>query len=124
MLTALFHDIGKARTTTIDENETIHSIGHENCITFVLQALKRLDVATDTMRYVCNMVQYHMRPNALVAQQSTQKAYNRLFSKSIHPYDFLLFSKVEYLGSTRRSGYEEIEKVLYQRYEKYLELNL
>lgn len=122
MLTALFHDLGKAVTTTIEEDGRIRSIGHENCISIVQSALDRLDVDETTMKYVCNMVKYHMRPNALVAQNSSQKAFNRLFSLSIDPHDLILFAKADYLGRKDLRNFDENEKILKDRLKSFNDL--
>lgn len=124
MLTALFHDLGKAEKTTIEEDGRIRSIGHENCIHLVKQALHRLKIDQETIEYVCNMVKYHMRPNALVAQHSSQKAFNKLFSLSIAPHDLILFSKADHLGRANIDSYEEFEKILNEKLQVFIDLNL
>lgn len=122
MLTALFHDLGKAQTTTVEEDGRIRSIGHENCLHPTRSALKRLDIDLDTTEYVLNMTKLHMRPNSLVAQKSSQKAFNKVFNASICPEDLILFSKADHLGRLNVSGYDENEKILKERLQVFYEI--
>ena len=95
MLAALCHDFGKALTTT-ERDGRIVSYGHEvEGVELARTFLDRLGASKHTSAYVCNMVELHMRPNALVAQHARQKSYNKLFDRSVCPKDLLLLSWVD-----------------------------
>lgn len=119
MLTCLFHDLGKTKTTTVEEDGRIRSIGHENQLDLVKQACLRITDDIDLIAYVLNMTKYHMRLNALYFQHSSQKAFNKVFKVSINPKDLILFSKADHLGRKGFTTYEEVEKVLYENLEQY-----
>lgn len=98
MLAALCHDLGKAVTTEVRDGRIV-SYGHERAgVPLARELLARLGVGTRVRTYVLNMVELHMAPNALVAQGSGQKAYNRLFDRSCSPSDLLLLARADVLG--------------------------
>ncbi|MBR3315664.1 MAG: hypothetical protein IKG18_16180 [Atopobiaceae bacterium] len=92
MLAALCHDFGKALTTTARDGRIV-SYGHEvEGIALAKAFLNRVGASKHTQAYVCNMVELHMLPNALVSQHAKQKSYNKLFDRSVCPRDLLLLS--------------------------------
>lgn len=98
MLSALFHDLGKAVSTKLIDG-ILHSYGHDNeGVAIAATALKRLTDEHALTRYVLNMVKLHMRPHALAAQNASKKATNRLFDSAVCPEDLLLLSKADDLG--------------------------
>ena len=98
MLAALCHDFGKAVTTSESEGRII-SYGHEvEGVPLATQFVKRLSVATKVRKYVQNMVELHMAPNALVAQGAKQKAFNKLFDRSCCPRDLVLLAHADDRG--------------------------
>lgn len=121
MMASLLHDLGKAETTYEDEDGKIRSIGHEKHLEPVKKFMSRLALPKKMMKYVENMVTYHMRPNQLVNQKSKQKAINRLYDESISPGDLILISKADYLGGKNRD-YTEHEEYLMNGLEEYLRI--
>lgn len=98
MLAALCHDFGKATTTELHHGRIV-SYGHETAGVPLADAfLARLRAGDASRRYVRNMVELHMAPNAYVAQGSGRKAYNRLFDRSCCPRDLLLLAQADSLG--------------------------
>jgi len=71
-IAALLHDVGKATTTTMLEDE-IHSYGHEEVGAEIAEAvLKRLRFENDTIAKVKKMVRNHMRPHHLGRDSGTK----------------------------------------------------
>ena len=103
MLSALFHDLGKAECTT-ETQGAIHAYGHETAgLPLVQAALRRLTNERALIRYVLNMVELHMRPVTLAVQNASVKSTNRLFDKAICPEDLLLLARADDLGRTPRA---------------------
>ena len=99
MLAALCHDFGKPLTTQ-EKDGRIISHGHEAAgVPLARQLLAALGFADPALTaYVCNMVSLHMRPNALAAQGSSEKATNRLFHESVCPADLVLLAAADRNG--------------------------
>ncbi len=98
MLAALCHDLGKPQTTERVDGR-IRSYGHEEAgVQPARQLLQRLGAEEALTAYVINMVQLHMRPNALAAQGSGVRATDRLFRKSCCPADLVLLAAADRNG--------------------------
>ena len=119
MLAALCHDLGKALTTRVRDGRII-SHGHEAAGIPLTQALLRGLGFTDPAltAYVCSMVRLHMRPNALAAQGSGEKAVNRLFRESVCPADLVL------LAAADRGGRITTQQAVDDAAKEYLETHL
>ena len=119
MLAALCHDLGKALTTRVQDGRII-SHGHEAAGIPLTQALLRGLGFTDPAltAYVCSMVRLHMRPNALAAQGSGEKAVNRLFRESVCPADLVL------LAAADRGGRITTQQAVDDAAKEYLEVHL
>ncbi len=114
MLSALFHDLGKAVTTEKIDG-VIRSYNHEEKgIPLVQTALGQLTGERQLCRYVLNMVKLHMRPGALAAQNASTRATNRLFDSSVCPEDLLLLGKADDMGRLPPSQNDH-DTFLYQR---------
>ena len=62
-LAALFHDIGKPPSLSVDEKGERHFYLHESIGTnMTREVLERLRYSKETVRQVCTLVQTHMRP--------------------------------------------------------------
>ena len=119
MLAALCHDLGKALTTRVQDGRII-SHGHEAAGIPLAQALLCGLGFTDPAltAYVCSMVRLHMRPNALAAQGSGEKAVNRLFRESVCPADLVL------LAAADRGGRITTQQAVDDAAKEYLETHL
>ena len=118
MLAALCHDLGKALTTQ-EKDGRIISHGHEAAgVPLARSLLAALGIDDpDLTDYVCNMVKLHMRPNALAAQGSSEKATNRLFRESVCPADLVLLAAADRNGriTTQKATDDAAEVYLSQR---------
>ncbi len=118
MLAALCHDLGKSIATE-EIGGVIHAYGHDE--KGLDQAGKLLDRLTNEIklkRYVLNMVKLHMRPNMLVQQKASDKAFMKLFDLSVSPEDLILLSKADHCGSCA-GGYDNIEHELREKLSEY-----
>ena len=98
MLAALCHDYGKA-VCTVEKDGKIVSYGHEKRgLPLARSFMDRFGLDRETSRLVLNHVEYHMRPNGLYLQCSSEKATRRLFKKSLCPEDLLLLAKADSSG--------------------------
>ena len=101
MCAALCHDFGKALTTKIEEDGRLHAFGHEKAgIPLAETFLARMTHEKRLIRYVKNMTELHMLPNMLAGQHAGEKAFNRVFDRSVSPEDLLLLSQADALGSS------------------------
>ena len=63
-----------------------------------------------------------MKPNLYAAQNSGQKAWNRLFDRSACPEDLLLLAKADHRGRTNAAPYAETERTIRARLSAYEEM--
>ena len=121
MLSALCHDFGKAVSTTIDENGTVHSYEHETLgLPLVQTFLERLTSESGLIRYVLNMTELHMEPNIMARARSKLKRTNRLFDRSVEPFDLIQLSVCDGLGKLPKC--DDTEEFLMQRYDRFNEI--
>lgn len=115
MLSALCHDLGKA-VTTEEINGAIHAYEHEVAGLSIAEAfLRRLSSEAALLKYVRSMTALHMRPNILVTQGSSEKAYMRMFDSAPVPEDLILLAKADWFGSSCPSDYAPVEAVLREK---------
>ncbi len=104
MMAALCHDFGKPMTTRLIDGR-IRAFGHEQAGVPLAEAFSgRLSREERLKSYVANMVELHMRPNALVAMKSGRHAYMKLMDRAVEPGDLLLLAQADHCG---RTGLEE-----------------
>ncbi|MBR4732702.1 MAG: CCA tRNA nucleotidyltransferase [Lachnospiraceae bacterium] len=79
-LTMLFHDIGKPKCLTLDEDGTTHFYGHPGVgEKMAEEILRRLKFDNDTIRMVCKLVKYHDYGNEEEPGfRSVRRAINRI----------------------------------------------
>lgn len=123
MMAALMHDYGKATTTKEDEKGILRSIGHEFQLDLIETGLSRISENKELHAYVLNMVKLHMRPNALVHMNSSSKAFKKMFTQAINPYDLLLLAKADHKGRLNVSDYVPLETKLQEEFENFLKMN-
>ena len=63
-----------------------------------------------------------MKPNMYAAQNSGQKAWNRLFDRSACPEDLLLLAKADHRGRINAAPYAETERTIRARLSAYEEM--
>lgn len=119
MLSALCHDLGKVTTTAVIDGR-IRALGHEEQgIAPAKKLLGIIGVDTQTVDYVINMTLLHMRPNMLVSQKSGDKAYKRLFDKSVCPNDLILIAEADHASRPGFEDYTEARIVLNEKLKNY-----
>ncbi|MCQ2511075.1 MAG: HD domain-containing protein [Lachnospiraceae bacterium] len=122
MLAALSHDLGKPLTTK-EINGTLHALGHEtDGLPLVKKAMGRVTNENALMKYVLNMTELHMRPNQMAADESSQKAMNHLFDRSICPEDLILLSEADFKGRAGAWDFEPNRAFFKERLEVFQEM--
>ena len=127
MLAALVHDLGKAATTTQDQNGNSHSCEHEIAGVPLLSAmLSRIGAGKDMLAYCENMCRLHMRTHICFYMNLEEGQTNLLFDESVCPHDLVLLAVCDARGKGRRTEKsDEEEQFLKERlaaYEKALSM--
>lgn len=127
MLAALVHDLGKAATTTQDQNGNSHSCEHEIAGVPLLSAmLSRIGAGKNMLAYCENMCRLHMRTHICFYMNLGEGQTNLLFDESICPHDLVLLAVCDARGKGRRTEKsDEEERFLTERlavYEKELSM--
>lgn len=127
MLAALVHDLGKAVTTTLDQNGNYHSCEHEIAGVPLLSAmLSRIGAGKDMLAYCENMCRLHMRTHICFYMNLGEGQTNLLFDESVCPHDLVLLAVCDARGKGRRTEKsDEEEQFLKERlaaYEKALSM--
>lgn len=105
-LAMLFHDIGKPRTLTVDENGITHNHGHAVAgEEIALRIMKRLKFDNDTIDKVGRLVRYHD-----LKIESSAKSIRRAVHQTGEDIFPLLFS-VKYADIMAQSEYQREEKL-------------
>jgi poly(A) polymerase len=83
-LAALFHDVGKAITATMDPDGRIRFLGHEkNSADLTVQRMRALHFSRDEIGLVHTIVAHHMRPGQLAQSKGpTRRAIYRFFKST------------------------------------------
>ncbi|MCC8044662.1 MAG: HDIG domain-containing protein [Clostridiales bacterium] len=120
MLSALYHDLGKAVTTQTEKDGRIHSYGHEEAgISIAEGLLRRIEADDDTVCYVKNMVKLHMLPNKKYSSGSRIKSTNQMFDEAVCPEDLLLLSEADHFGRLNPQPYDDCRAWLRDRLDTY-----
>ncbi|MDE6314225.1 MAG: CCA tRNA nucleotidyltransferase [Lachnospiraceae bacterium] len=107
-LALLFHDFGKPKTKTMDEQQTAHFCGHAmESARMAETIMKRLKFDNDTMGKVVKLVELHDHRPLL-----KKKSVKKLIVKS-GPELFLPLLKVKYADTMAQSRYRREEKLAY-----------
>lgn len=127
MFAALVHDLGKAVTTTQDQNGNSHSCEHEIAGVPLLSAmLSRIGAGKDMLAYCENMCRLHMRTHICFYMNLGEGQTNLLFDESVCPHDLVLLAVCDARGKGRRTEKsDEEEQFLKERlaaYEKALSM--
>lgn len=99
MLSALCHDFGKAESTIVRDDGKVQSIGHEKTgVVLATQFLDRIYNNKEYTKYVCNMVELHMKPHMCFYNKSKVKTTNLMFDKSVAPDDLIHLTWCDSIG--------------------------
>ena len=121
MMSALCHDFGKAVSTTVDEDGTVHSYEHETAGLPVVRAfLERFEADEKLITYVINMTRLHMDPNIMARAGSKLKKTNKLFDSAVEPFDLIELAVCDGLGKIPKC--DDSEEFLLDRLKKYKEI--
>lgn len=121
MLSALCHDMGKAVSTTVDKDGTVHAYEHEkDGVPIVRTFLGRFTNDEKLTEYVLNMTELHMEPNKMAAVGSKLKKTNRLFDSSVEPFDLIQLAVCDGLGKLPKC--DDSEVFLLERFRRFEEL--
>ena len=83
-LASFLHDVGKPDTWTIDEETGRHRfIKHDDVgAQKITQTLKNLKFSNKQIKYIQNLIKYHIYPSALISEEEvSEKVLNRYFRK-------------------------------------------
>ena len=100
MFTMLCHDLGKATTTTIDEDGKIRAIGHEReGLELTKSFMSRLTNEHDLIESLLPLVEHHLKPSQFYSAQSKDQAIRRLATK-VNIEELVTVAKADFLGRT------------------------
>lgn len=121
MLSCLLHDIGKSKCTTI-VNGIIRSYDHD-IIGLQMAGIFLTRIANEKKlkKYVVNMVSLHMALNMYAANNSSIKATNKLFDKSVNPNDLAVLSICDNFGRISEKPIVDNSSYIYNRLEIFKE---
>ena len=100
MFATLCHDLGKATTTTIDEDGNIRAIGHESASLSLSESfLNRLTNESELVERILPLVEHHLKPSQFFSAKSKDKAIRRLATK-VNIKELITLAKADFLGRT------------------------
>ena len=104
----LCHDLGKALSTTIDEEGDIRSIGHETTgLALTKSLMYRLMDEHDFIESLLPLVEYHLKPSQFFAAKSKDSAIRRLATK-VNIEELVLVARADFLGRTTKEAFEGV----------------
>ena len=96
----LCHDLGKATHTTIEEDGTIRSIGHEYAgIEPTKKLMYRLTDEHDFIESILPLVEHHLKPSQFYRNGAKAAAIRRLATK-VNIEELVVVAKADFLGRT------------------------
>ena len=99
MLSALCHDFGKVNTTEINSKGRLCALNHEiTGIPIANDFLGRIYNNKDFIKYVNNMIKYHMKAHSCFNNRSRTRTTNLMFDKLLYPKDFILLVYADSTG--------------------------
>lgn len=102
----LCHDLGKATSTTIEENGRIRAIGHEEAGVKPTQTLMyRLTNNHSFIDSLLPLVKHHLKPSQFYAGKSKNSAIRRLATQ-VNIKELVLIAKADFLGRTTEEAKE------------------
>lgn len=99
MLSALCHDFGKVNTTEINSKGRLCALNYEiTGIPIANDFLGRIYNNKGFIKYVDNMIKYHMKAHSCFNNRSKTKTTNLMFDKLLYPKDFILLVYADSTG--------------------------
>ena len=100
----LCHDLGKVTHTTIEEDGTIRSIGHEYAgIEPTKKLMYRLIDEHDLIETVLPLVEHHLKPSQFYTGGAKASAIRRLATK-VNIEELVVVAKADFLGRTTKES--------------------
>ena len=100
MFAILCHDLGKATHTTIEEDGTIRSIGHEYAgVEPTKKLMYRLTDEHDFIESILPLVEHHLKPSQFYRNGAKAPAIRRLATK-VNIEELVVVAKADFLGRT------------------------
>jgi tRNA nucleotidyltransferase (CCA-adding enzyme) len=100
MFAILCHDLGKAVSTTIDDEGNIRSIGHEKTgLALTKTLMYRLMDEHDFIESLLPLVEHHLKPSQFYSDNSGSKAIRKLATK-VNIEELVLVAEADFLGRT------------------------
>lgn len=96
---ALFHDLGKIDTFSMDDNGTPHAYGHENYAKRYIEKFQDSipdEIDVDKLKMFCK---YHMKAHQYMGTQM-RETKKKIFRDQFSPYDFYLLMVFESCDSS------------------------
>lgn len=101
-LAALFHDVGKPRSFSLDCKNIGHFYGHQyESVKISSKTLKRLNTPNELIKLVIKFIESHM----IFYDEMKEKGYKRLLNKigEEYIYDFISLQKADRLASKNKN---------------------
>ena len=96
----LCHDLGKAVSTTVDDEGNIRSIGHEHTgLDLTKRLMYRLMDEHDFIESLLPLVEHHLKPSQFYTDNSGSKAIRKLATK-VNIEELVCVAKADFLGRT------------------------
>lgn len=90
MLSALCHDFGKVNTTEMNNKGKLCALNHEiTGIPIANEFLNRIYNNKSFIKYVDNMIEYHMKAHSCFNNKAKVRTTNLMFDKLLYPKDFI-----------------------------------
>jgi len=104
MFAILCHDLGKALSTTVDDEGNIRSIGHEHTgIALTKTFMLRLTDEYDFIESLLPLVEHHLKPSQFYKAKSKDKAIRKLATK-VNIAELVVVAKADFLGRTTKEA--------------------
>lgn len=104
-LAALFHDMGKVQTRTVDADDRVRFFGHEKISRQLFYEIgKRLRLAKREIETIEKWIGGHMRPSILAGETVSKRALHRLFREFGREVIGLLLLFLADIGASRGPG--------------------
>ncbi len=121
MLSVITHDMGKAVCTELINGE-IHAYEHETKgIPVAEKFLKRITNENGLIKFVLNLTELHMKPNAMAAAGSSVKSTNKMFDSAMDAEALIYIAMADGRGKIAPREYISHDDFLYERLNVYRE---
>ncbi len=111
-LAALFHDVGKGKTKTTDEDGRIHFFGHDEVGAGIAELrLRALCLSNEAITNITRIVSEHMRPlllaQALGTEPSRRAIYRFFQATGVNGLDVVLLALADHMATYDGTGPQE-----------------